>query len=192
MTEAGNLFSEFAGYGTAELALHSALTKTKMNVDSFGQCSADYNSKCQQLLMANAVDTDKCVFGDILNLVPDTVRGRLFEEIQESFTVTHDDLKVALKFLHKGSGASAKDLFTQKHRLKCPLGPVGRDFGLIGLDDGAGKPRGSASTAIKRLTRMISSTRCSPSTFIFSRRTHLGFEFSESIEHKFGCLLYSK
>lgn len=179
--EAGRIFSEFSGYGTAETALKSILRKQGLGLDAsaFLCSSADFNNSCRKLLMANCEDKSSCVFGDITRIVPIKIRKMLFQEVEESFSISRQDVRMALSSIRKNRkksgntpGATAEVLFTSANRLKCALGPVNRDFALVGLDDGNGVVKGTVSSAIQKLTKIMNSSSNRPSSvkFIFSRR----------------------
>lgn len=158
--------------------MQSVLQKSGMTPNAFMESSADYTPVCQDLLIANSNGT-RCVFGDITELVPPDQRKKMFQEIHETFRISKDDLRSARKSLGKTTG-TADVLFTKAGRLKCSLGPVGKDFALVGLDDGHGGVKGLASTAqpkaMLKLTKMLDSTsdRTAFVNVIFSRRTECG------------------
>lgn len=161
------IHSEFAGYGTAELVVESIAAICgemgfRMGVK---RASGDMNSHCQKLLLANS--DDGCVFGDILNLLPDAVRDRIAEGIKFEVSVSSTDVQHALTSLQKGT---ADQLFTSKGRLICKIGEiVDRDMVLVGV------PGDTENTplAMKKLKKLVNAKKYSTKTFVFQRRTRV-------------------
>ena len=170
--KAGHLFSEFSGYGTAEYVWESILNKSGLGPEGFTKSSADMLPACRKLLQANC--NGGCVFSNILNLAPQPLRKTLCEDVTETFNVTKGDVLVALDSLSPARSMSkprklvADDLFTSQKRLKCKLGPVGRDYAIVGLVDGTDSL--GALTQMNRWLASASTQECCDK-FLFSRRS---------------------
>ena len=127
------IFSEFAGYGTAELAAHAtasllASTGSSVRVESF---AADLSPACRRMLIDNGAS---CVFGDILNLLPAHVRNSAQHEVQQIVELTSLHMRDALPSRLKGvMPHSLAWLITSQGRLKLAAGPVPKDFRIVGL-----------------------------------------------------------
>ena len=67
---------------------------------------------------------EQCLFGDILNLLPDDLRKKIFLPRVERVEISSDDVNRSLK------GKHIDTLFTKQGRLKCSLGGAARDWKL--------------------------------------------------------------
>lgn len=172
------MYSEFSGYGTAEMALESVMNtsaeKLRCDPSPCKMSSADISTACQKLLLANRCRGSGCVFGDILSLLGDELRGQLCSEVVETFVVTREDVAKAVKALQpKSTRAKIKKadvLFTAASRLKCKLGSVPRDYAIVGVE---GAKLSSPQKAILKMTSWLALPSASKRTasFKFSRRS---------------------
>lgn len=68
---------------------------------------------------------DSCLFGDIMNLVPEDMRKEIEQPTVVHVVISADDVQRAFK------GKPVDKFFTKEGRLKCVLGEAGRDFKLL-------------------------------------------------------------
>lgn len=157
------LFSEFSGYGTAELALQSVIAKSKETTGQEVMCratSGDVNAMCRTLLSENV---GGCVFGDIMNVAGDDLRKKLTAEVPETFKIKPKDVVAAVQ-----AAGSFDKLFTKEGRLRKALGHAVQDCKLLhacksqsqGLEGAKGK-----------LKNLLTNDGAKPLYFVFSRRT---------------------
>lgn len=160
-----HIASEFAGYGTAELAVESiANICGEMGFQMrMTRTSGDMNPHCQKLLLENS---DGCVFGNTLGLLPDTIRDEIEKGKTFQVKLSSGDVKSAAASVHK---AKAIDLFTSKGRLICKIGEtVERDMVLVGVPGDQNNSR----RAMKRLDKLLHIKQDSKTEkFVSQRRT---------------------
>ena len=68
-----------------------------------------------------------CLFGDILNLVPEDIKRRIDQQEVECIGISAEDVQKAFR------NKTVDEFFTKAGRLKCKLGDARRDFSLLCL-----------------------------------------------------------
>ena len=125
-----SIWSEFSGYGTAELAAKSVLANMKSPPVVKKMSSADVSAHCRQIIGAN--HEDSCIFGDIQNLVPEETLQKMHCPVVESIPVTGFDVSKAVKAL---KSRSIRNIFNGEGRLTRSLGSVHVGARLLGLEN---------------------------------------------------------
>lgn len=170
--EAVSMFSEFSGYGTAEIGVRAILAKASVatgDIVAMDTSSADVNTSCRKLLSENV---GGCVFGNIMNVAGKSLAHELTSEIEETFKIKSNDVVKAIE----AAGGSMQKLFTKNGRLRKALGPVPQDCKLL---HAKGMKLGGFDEAVKQLTKLSKKTSKTATTtamrafFVFSRRTAL-------------------
>lgn len=138
-------FTEFSGSGCAEVALQSVAHHLGLSGDAVkvGH-AADIDPACRRVLL-NSLPDDSCVFGDILDLLPDAVKTAADEPVIERVYISKlellralsvdcqdDDLLLASSKLILKAGCGK--LFTKGGVLRRPLGEAHKGWTLRDFD----------------------------------------------------------
>lgn len=121
--------SEFSGYRTAEIACECVARHLSRHGEEIAlTCSsADISKNCQKVISSNSPTS--CLFGDILNLLPDQVLKKVHEPVYFSQEITKGDIQKAL-------GVQTLDfLFTKDGHSRYRMGDVPRDSQLVCHDN---------------------------------------------------------
>lgn len=97
------MWSEFSGYGTAELALQAVCKQARPDW-KVHPSSADFNNCCREILTKNS-DSDTCIFGDILGLADSKPQEQLKTEIKCIIVVSSEHVTEAMKAFSAKKGA---------------------------------------------------------------------------------------
>ena len=132
LSEEVSMWSEFAGYGTAEIAAQSAIAhhplgsrRPRLKVVASSDCSAS----CRSILAAN--HPQSCIFGDIEGLVPPEVLRDMKSLVTEHVEITSADVAKA----KQACGSQSISHLFQNQVFKRDLGWVRSGSKLLGVGD---------------------------------------------------------
>ena len=138
------MYSEFSGYRTSEIACECVVEQCKRHQTNIAleSSSADISKTCQKVIASNSQGPsfsfftcyfpiaktsgpNSCLFGDILNLLPDDVLANVRAPVEFNETITSKQIQKSL------GKKPFKKLLTKQGVLRCDLGNVPRDSKLV-------------------------------------------------------------